>query len=732
MAESEARTPVGAGWWLGLSAIALGGGLLRLLPWPRVFTSEGVLFYDGDSYYHMRRIAHSIEQFPALLERDPWMNFPHGGTSPWPPGFDWTLAALTRLLVGTDDRAGAETIGAWVPVICGVLAIVAIGNAGRRLAGVAVGWAAAGLLALLPAAYNFTQLGYLDHHATVAWLGTALFAGVLVLVDRRDAGPRIWPWLAGAGAAALLLVWPGALLHLGVAQAGALAWTAFAPSSALAVARARRLAGAHALCALALFPFAWGRGFEDLGAFTPLALTSFQPVYFGCAALALAVVAGVWAWPVGARAGSRLASGAGVALAGVAIALLIVPELAQSLERSSGWFTGDEQFHDRILELRPLLGVGFSAPMNGVHRLTWLLFAFPLAWGVAVTRRPHAASHWMLGLWSAAFGLAALSQARFTNSFAAPFALVWAVAGVALARAIWTRWEQRPVVLAAVVLVSLLVASWAVAPAIESHVRLARGLRANPEDTRMAHVRKAARFIATHHPTREDADPGAVLSAWGIGHQVRYYAEAPVIQDNFGPYVARENVAAATRYYAAVDEERALAELDALGARYILVEDYGAGVVEPYPPGSLTRRLLARRGSEGALRRGGRVRLLPALTRHRLVYETQGNTARIAVYERVGGARIEGEAPAGAAVTALVRLEAGTTPFIYRTSTQADSRGRYRLRFPYASGMDTGGVRTLDAIQVVAGTERKTVEVPEQAARTGSVVAGPRFTLPAS
>ena len=357
---------------------------------------------------------------------------------------------------------------------------------------------------------------------------------------------------------------------------------------------------------------------------------------------------------------------------------------------------------------------------------------------MVVTRREPAASHWMLGLWSAAFGLAALSQARFTNSFAAPFALVWAVAGVALARAVWARWHQRPLVLGAVVLVSLLVGSWALSPAVESHVRLARGVRANPEDTRMAHVRKAARFIAAHHQTREDTDPGAVLSAWGIGHQVRYYAEAPVIQDNFGPYVARENVAAATRYYAAVDEERALAELDALGARYILIEDYGAGVVEPYRPASLTRRLLSLRGSEGAFRQGGRARRFPAFTRHRLLYETQGRSAQIRVYERVAGAQIVGEAPAGSVVVALVRLASDGEPFVYRASAQADSAGRYRLRLPYASETDAGGVRgddgvrVVDAIRVVAQGQDETVEVSEDAVRSGAVVAGPRFTLPAS
>ena len=74
---------------------------VRVIDWPSVLTDDGVLFVDGDAYYHMWRIWHAVTHFPSVLAEDGFLNFPHGGEVPWPPGFDWSVAALIR---GVLDR----------------------------------------------------------------------------------------------------------------------------------------------------------------------------------------------------------------------------------------------------------------------------------------------------------------------------------------------------------------------------------------------------------------------------------------------------------------------------------------------------------------------------------------------------------------------------------------------------------------------------------------------------
>ena len=58
---------------------------VRALPWARVFSGERVYFYVNDAYYHARRILWSAEHFPAALNFDPFVNYPHGGEPIWPP-----------------------------------------------------------------------------------------------------------------------------------------------------------------------------------------------------------------------------------------------------------------------------------------------------------------------------------------------------------------------------------------------------------------------------------------------------------------------------------------------------------------------------------------------------------------------------------------------------------------------------------------------------------------------
>lgn len=50
---------------------------------------------DPDSYYHLRRILFTINNFPKILTFDPYLSYPYGEFVPWPPFFDFISAFIT-------------------------------------------------------------------------------------------------------------------------------------------------------------------------------------------------------------------------------------------------------------------------------------------------------------------------------------------------------------------------------------------------------------------------------------------------------------------------------------------------------------------------------------------------------------------------------------------------------------------------------------------------------------
>lgn len=69
--------------------------ILRLYMFSFVFGKRGLQFVDPDSYYHLRRILYSFENFPNMLIFDPFVSYPTGDFVPWPPFFDFLTATIS-------------------------------------------------------------------------------------------------------------------------------------------------------------------------------------------------------------------------------------------------------------------------------------------------------------------------------------------------------------------------------------------------------------------------------------------------------------------------------------------------------------------------------------------------------------------------------------------------------------------------------------------------------------
>jgi len=741
---------------------------LRALPFPTVFSERGLLPGTlADEFYHLRRIVYSAVNFPEVLSFDPYVGFPHGGSIPWPPGFDWAVAALARGLVGGDDPAGIETVAAWVPPLLGSLAAVLA----ALVAGAAFGRAAAAtaglLLAVLPAGWMFSRVGMVDHHVAVAVAGLALL-GLAMAWLRTGAreSPAPGPGLAVALGLALgvpLVLWPGFLLHIAVTQVALVAAALAAVDPARARRRARSLAGAHAVAAVVVLPFCLGTPGEQYGPWSPLVLSRFQPAWLGAGAAALALADRLWSHPgLGGSRPRRLLIATALGLLGIGTALLLAPGLRDALGYAGGWFTKAESFQTHVAELSPL------TLDKAITRFSYAILAFPLAWAVVaiVALRERAMDRGLLLLWALGFGGLAFLQSRFANSFVIGFVLVWGGAAghvVALLRDLGAR---RPPSAAWIAVAAGIAGAIFLTPVVRYHASQVRQSLATLERPEMAlaSARPSKRvqlgvawWLARSTPsTRGYLDPSlrpeyGVLAPWGAGHLIRHVARRPVVQDNFGVYAGREGFERAAAYYSALDEGAALGILEDLGVRYVVADRGGAGIdPRAYDPRSMTHRLARLFGSAGWATEpatGQRVQV-PALARHRLVYHARsgpGSALRaappdmsVAVFEIVPGARVEGTAAPGSIVEARLRittrvgrhiLPRAREPLIYLARTRADAQGRYALTLPYATDAPfSDSVRVAPSYLLRSRERSEPLVVSETDVRAGTALEGPSLS----
>ncbi len=730
------------------SAIFVLALAIRAMWWPRIFTESGVIPPHGsDEFLHLRRIWYSVVHFPELLEFDAYVNHPIGGEIITPPGFDLAVAALARILVGAHDQSAVEMVAAWVPAVLGALAAVTAFAIASRVFGLCAGIVSGMLLAFLPSHYYASQVGYVDHHVAVSLLSALLVLGA-ISAQSKPAG-RSWPLLAvalGLGAAAILLVSPGALLHLALFQGLAAIWMLQARDVASAVSRAWHLAFVQALAAIAIAPYAVGLEWKQYGGWSPLVLCNFQPAWLAATAFACAALAFLWSrtrWGRDAR--RRWLSAAALAGTALVAALVTIPELSASIDQAAGWFTEEEaNYLSDIEEIQPLFAKPEDADNSGASRhLTRLIYVYPLAlaWLLVSAVRGRRPDRWLVFAWGMAFYVAVLSQLRFLNSFSLPFAIAMGGALAAAAGGLRRRLAQRQqsvriaafcVLLGLGVFVTLPSASF-YSPKLafwwhrsEIHDLPRRYLRAMEYRTIASWLKENSPKTTGYLNGTRRPEYG-VLAAWDMGHLVRYIAERPQVQDNFGIYGGREGFEAARRYFAARDEGVARSILAQLGVRYVLVDRSFLGQAE----NSIASRLYVHRKRAGGA--DERISLdLPPFEHHRLAMETplkQPRFPHVMLYEIVRGAQVEGHATPGSRVQ--IRLfvlspeRAGA--FAYRQQTTTNAAGIYRFVLPYATGVEEP-LRSGPRYQLQCGGEPASLVVTEQAVDEGHAIAGPALT----
>src|SRR5687768_9589641 len=265
---------------LGLAAAVVVGTFLRLSTYRQLQDGARTRAVSSDDYYHLRRARFAVAHFPRTILFDPMMNFPEGGVSIWPPLFDLSLAAPSRLLHGRGASAEAiEREAAWVPLLFAAGAVALAGVLGCRVfRSTAAGVACAAFLAISPAHLLWSQYGHVEQHVAESFFGLAVLVTFLASRERPESpGNARLEAIAGVTLALATLAWQGAI-YWGAVFALALFLESLLTRRSVFRATALVLALPAALVAAATA--AWTRGlsmpfiYVSFGFFQPLFLAS--------------------------------------------------------------------------------------------------------------------------------------------------------------------------------------------------------------------------------------------------------------------------------------------------------------------------------------------------------------------------------------------------------------------------------------------------------------------------
>ncbi len=712
-----------------------------VLPWRGVVEDGLAIVRDPDACYHMRR-AGRIAQNPASLALfDSYINFPHGARVIWPPLYDLALAGLLRVFPASAKDAGSgegpeavhaerspgaapgprAAVALLPPLLFGG-AVLAMFLLARRLWPGRLGLAAlaAGIPAALPASLPYTALAQLDHHAAEILL-CALFLLALsgaaegVRAGRSPARAALRPGLV-LGAALLVQLTLVVLIvipFLAAALAGKRHRGAVRPAAAAAPA-VLPLAGDLELAAwmfgvalLAILPFAL------VYAAAAAPLRHYQFGLFQPAVLALAAAAAVFARA--AAAPTARAPRAALLVAAAAVGALLAARLGAEVAGGAAYVArAFAPWQATIGESRSLFALGVGRGLrDAIAALSWLVLLLPIGW-IAFARAARAgdARRALLAAALLLFAPLAVSQARFLPHLSL---LVGFAAAASVER---VRPPSRLAVGAGALLLALglwpTVAAW----------------RAR-DDAAVAfdRARSTLEFLARETPPTSDAlrptesPEYGVLAEWSYGHFIQFHGRRPAVADNFGDHAG--DPAKTRAFFLETDEARALAVLDSLRARYVLVGDLAATFHGTIPDRAVVARFVAGstldRGARGALRftpaivptvlyrlawlsGSGAPRgpdgYVPPLSHLRLVAESEqtepipggGSAPYVKLYERVPGARLvlRGLAPGRqGALLASIRSPRGRR-FPYTMLLAADEEGTIDIAFPYPTAAGSG------------------------------------------
>ncbi|HII05771.1 MAG TPA: peptide transporter [Methanotrichaceae archaeon] len=713
---------------LGVLGAFLLGLLLRLVPARSAVVGGDVLFYGYDSFYHMRRIFYTAENFPHTLWFDSYLNHPWGLELLWPPLFDQVVAGVS-LLFGGGGRA-IEMTGALAPPILGAGSILVLYLLAKKLFGKRVALLSAFLLAVNPTHIVRTHFGCTDHDV----LESLLMLGAILLLayalTERDR--RLWfGAAAGVLIAAVAYTWLGAPIYMVALLIYAMIQVDLdlreGTSSTETVVP---LMGAFGIALFLLLPF-WGEAWlipSFFGALGALAALAFLCV------LSRLFVAKKVPWPAFIPA---------VAILGYLAMILsyasgTTREIHSLFTEGLRYFFGGGIARESIVEATPIYEVFDLVSLPGLG----LAFSL-LGLGVMIryTWRSRLPKDQVLFLVWVVFTLVlTVFQARFlylfsvTGSVLVAFLFFWAADRVRASQKV----DPAAVKPLSLVLLAILL--------LPNVVGLMEVVDDQPEVA--GDWLETLDWLEENTPVTEGferpvrAGEYGVLSWWDYGNWILYQSRRPVVANNF-----QAGATDAASFFLSDSEEKALAITRARDARYVVTDEKTIyrklpAIVRWIDEDPKSYIIISSDSDLVTFEHSKRflgtilakLHLLDCtnLGHFRLVYESKTSaglkfpTSKVKVFERVEGAKITGITPYEKPIGVILEMTTNQGRKFQYFNSAIPVDGRYEVTVPYSTdgGRETHsiGPYLVGPVEDFVGGESRNVDVSEEDVLQGSVV----------
>ena len=554
-----------------LIVVSLIAAALRLGTWSSVFTTGGITLDGTDAYYHLRRAWLTMLDWPWVPQFDHLMNVPEGAPLVWAPLYDFLLATLAKVLPGGAESA-VELASAILPPALGVLQILILAMLLRRIAGRRTAVLGAALAALLPGVVRFTLLGASDHDPLIELAALGVLAAMAGALARPQSDPvpvRQTSIETAAWLSALMLTWPGALIHIGLFLAVGVASAAAAGRRSESTSRLGSSIALGGLGAsIIVLPFVLGSVWTASDGASYEGLSWLQIA----ALLGLSLAGSLLALATGRSQQGRSRALALACVSAVALTVLLpicVPPLLAGLTflgRSEPWLQS-------IAESRPLLSLFGQPDLRPLLvRLSLIPLLIPII-GLWLLRdsRTRMATAFLLTWATYSLGLA-LFQARYSHG--AAFAVA-SVAAFSMFR--WssqTAMDLRP--RRAYLLVGLIFL-----PCLAAYVPVPgfAGLRflGRPAPVVASGMEGVCLFLrsaapppsAWKHP--EEPAEESDLGPWSAGHWIEWIGQKATIASPFGSH-GQPSFHDAVGFYFLEDDDEIASLLQRRRVRWVVVE----------------------------------------------------------------------------------------------------------------------------------------------------------------
>lgn len=608
---------------------------VRFLPWKSSISGSHVLFIQPDAYYHLRRATIIAKNFPFYPTLDTYMAYPLGAEPPWPPLYDFFIAAVS-LAAGWGDPSARtiQLVTAILPPVLAGMTVVPAFLLVREIFGQRVALVAAFFAVMMPGQLSYSVVGSGDHHVAEVLFATLFFylllkalrlAGVVdsAAADRgegeggdlpRGGSPVAAAVLSGVSLGVSTLIWQGSMVFAAIGTLYLVILIARAEekshrSECVKIGGTKLLvAAAIAAAARAAIPPATEQTVFNFGFFS-----WFQPFFLVLLFLSLAGISRVASFARRRNRDRNKGMGAAVFfLLAVAGAAALVPSVRNNLLAAAAFVLRKHPYLRSISEFQPLIG---QSPWIGVLDLKFvfdllylsgffipLLICLRMIW----TRRKGGIldGEIFFLIWTLLFGCLTLQQKRWGNVYSVNMAAGIGVFVVSLLDRTrlgqkilseffeWRRETGRATgetgIFSKFFLYSRrfpkIFTVCAAALFFIPYYFFVFSLVFTPGPVIHPDLYNSLVWIRLNTPPTEGLwnpvkkPEYSIMAPWDLGHYIQYLSERPTVANNFGYQLQGEGLEDSVRFLLTPEEKDLAALCDRRGVKYLVLTDVFPGL----------------------------------------------------------------------------------------------------------------------------------------------------------